>query len=953
MNRFAWWIAVGLVVFLQAPNRAFADDSPNDEALTEGRRLRRTGHYAEAAAIFERLRKAAPVEASLELAELHRETGKREQAIALLESAAEAAPNEARIPARLARLHFESGDYEACRKQLDRALQLDENELLARWLTAELHRVHGRMPQADDGYLHLVRYYNRHQRDVTRPEQLHLVGLAAGEYARWHRNSRQFSFLVNTLYPDALKLDADYWPARLEAALLFLEKYNQSDALKEITAGLAINANAAELHAAKARLALQNYNLDEARKSLDRALEINPRLVVAHQLQADMLLANFQPHEALTVLEAARKLNPRDEETLGRLAASYGAVDGLREDTAGTRMGEVIDEVVARNEHCGVFFAALGATLDRLRKFPFAAKYYRQAYDRMPQLVAVRGQLGMMYMRLGEEAEAAKLLNESFEVDPFNVRVKNTLAVLDVLSKYAVLETEHFVIRFDRGSDEILAQYAARYLEDEVYPEMVARLGYEPRGKSLFEIFAKTRTTSAHSWFSARMVGLPYVGTVGACAGKMVAIASPNDMPSKFNWARVLRHEFVHVVNLQQTDFNIPHWFTEALAVWHEDMPRPPSWLRVLARRAREDSLFTLDNINLGFIRPSSSDDWTLAYCQSELYAEYALHAHGDDALTRLLAAYADNLTTEQAIRRALGVDVEQFEAGYRKYVDKLLADEGVIVAEAPQPVRSLAELEQAIAEKPDDADLAAQLAYAYLQRDDKPTARKWAEKAIEVEPRQQLAAYVMARLLLSIGDAKGALARLEGALDNDQPQSNLLSLLAGLKLRSRDYAAAERLYELGAKKFPEDPQWNKLLAAVYLQSNQQEKLAGALAKLAEVDYDNAILCKKLAQLAAERNDRAATIRWANQTLHIDVMDAEVHALLAKALEAEQQYDRAALEYETATRLDGDQLDWRFAQAQAAHKAGHKDRAIAALKALIAIDPDYAGAQALLENLSP
>jgi hypothetical protein len=36
------------------------------------------------------------------------------------------------------------------------------------------------------------------------------------------------------------------------------------------------------------------------------------------------------------------------------------------------------------------------------------------------------------------------------------------------------------------------------------------------------------------------MVGLPSVGTVGACAGKIVAMASPNEMEQKFNWAQVL-----------------------------------------------------------------------------------------------------------------------------------------------------------------------------------------------------------------------------------------------------------------------------------------------------------------------------------------------------------------------------------------------------------------------------
>ncbi|MCP5113153.1 MAG: hypothetical protein GY953_20170, partial [bacterium] len=55
------------------------------------------------------------------------------------------------------------------------------------------------------------------------------IGQAAAQYARWTRNSGQFAFLVNELYPGALELEEDYWPAHLQAALLFLEKYNRPD----------------------------------------------------------------------------------------------------------------------------------------------------------------------------------------------------------------------------------------------------------------------------------------------------------------------------------------------------------------------------------------------------------------------------------------------------------------------------------------------------------------------------------------------------------------------------------------------------------------------------------------------------------------------------------------------------------------------------------------------------
>ena len=91
----------------------------------------------------------------------------------------------------------------------------------ARWVRAELDRTAGRLDEAERGYHWFVNYYNDH--DVKQAESLRWIGLAAAQYARWNRLSDQFHFLVNELYPDALKLDPAFWPAHLEAGMLFLE----------------------------------------------------------------------------------------------------------------------------------------------------------------------------------------------------------------------------------------------------------------------------------------------------------------------------------------------------------------------------------------------------------------------------------------------------------------------------------------------------------------------------------------------------------------------------------------------------------------------------------------------------------------------------------------------------------------------------------------------------------
>jgi Tfp pilus assembly protein PilF len=923
------------------------------QSLADAEKLRLSGRYEEATEVYSKLPKDQQIATLIGIARCEVAVGEYEQAVAAMAKQESIKGFEnADVSAELATLELQCGNYQAAQQAAERALKSDANHLGARWTLAELHRLQGRVDEANKAYEWFVDYYNEHD-NIADAESLHIIGLAAAQFARWNRNAEQFKFLVNKLYPSILKIEPNYWPARLEAGLLFLEKYNTREATTELHAALAINPNAAEVHAARAKLALQSFDLERAQSSLDQCLAINPHLPEALQLQADGLMANFRVAEAIDLLEKkSLPQNKLDFATRGRLAAAYGYADGLNrseEELKRSRMQQLIDETKSLGIETGEFYFAMAEAFDLLRKYPAAAKAYDEALQRMPQLTAVHGQLGMMQMRLGDEAAARKTLEESFKIDPFNVRVKNTLEVLDVLDNYAVLETEHFVIKFDRGRDQMLAEYAAEFLENEVYPNIVKQLDYEPQGKSLFEIFSRAKNTSGHGWFSARMVGLPYIGTVGACAGRMVAMVSPGDTPEPFNWARVLRHEFVHVVNLQQTDFNIPHWFTEALAVRSEGYPRPPDWTALLARRHAEKTLFSLDNVNHGFLRPGAGDDWTLAYCQSEIYAEYMVERFGDDALAKMLSAYADNLSTAAAIERSFGVTQVDFEQGYGDHIAKLVKD--VDVAK-PQSAESLDKLEAALKKDPTDAEANASLAYLWLQRKTNASARKHALAALKKDRKQQLASYVMARLYLLIGDSASAVKFLEESLQKESPDERHLSLLAALYAKANKPDEARQLYELGQQHFPGGDAWLKRLAGVYLQAKDDAKLAATLEQLTQLDTENLAFRQKLAQLALARKDFAAAEKWSMDSLYINIQDAPLHALRAESLIGLGQHAKAAKEYHYALVLDADKPAWRLAMAEAYLAAGDKASAKAALAALIEKDADYPGAKALLQKVN-
>ena len=914
--------------------------------LTEARRLLLSGKYAEAAEVYERRAPEHPA-ATLGLARSLAAEGKYQEAVETLRAAA---GEHAELHAELARLAFERGDYEAAGIAAETAIRLDANQLLARWIQGELLRASGRLKEAEEAYLWLIRFYNQHQIEITEAESLGWIGLAAARYARWNRISDQFRFLVNELYPDALKLEPDYWPAHYESGLLFLEKYNQADAARELNAALELNPNAAEVHAAQARLALSDRQVDKAEASLERALQINPHLQAAWLVKADLAWANFQPLEAIRLLEEhALPLNPVSEAALGRLAACYVLLDGFSRQEDDTRFARLVGQVTARNEHAGEFFFTLAGWLEDRHKVPEAEAFFHEASRRMPQLVGPKAQLGMMYMDSGAEAEARALLEEAFEADPFNVRVDNMLKVLDVLDEMETVRTEHCVIRFDGQRDELLARYASRHL-DAVYPELCRRFGYRPAEPPLVEIFNQAHKVSGQQWFSTRMIGLPYLGTVAATTGRIVGMVSPNEpkLPLKLNWAQTLKHELVHVITLQQTHFNVPHWYTEGLAVWSEGYPRPQRWNELLARRVPKGELFDLESINFGFTRPNSSDDWHVAYCQAELYVEYMLEGRSVEILRELLSAYAENLSTGEAVKRVFGVSLDEFEQGYVEYLKKTTA--GLSGLDPPRS-ESFADLLKLRGERPDDADLSARVAYGYLRRGADEEALDAAEGALELHPKHQLATYVLARICVETDRTQEAVELLEACLDRRAPEPRTLNLLAALKLKAEDFAEAAQLYQLGAKHDPLNLKWHRALARVYLGWEDDKRLAEVLAQLAWADPDDLPIRKKLAQIALAKQDFAAAADWANRALEIDVTDGEVHRLFAEAELGRHNYSEAIEELQTAVQLDPEDSRTRLALAKAHLKVGKPGEARRVLENLLQTDPDHTGAAALLEEL--
>src|SRR4029453_1453016 len=108
----------------------------------------------------------------------------------------------------------------------------------------------------------------------------------------------------------------------------------------------------------------------------------------------------------------------------------------------------IFKEVESFNPKPGVFYHELAERFDARKLYFDAEEYFKKAIALQPKLAWPQNGLGLLYMRLGREEEARELLEKAFEADNFNVRVSNTLKVLDHLDKYTTLKTEHFHLRY-------------------------------------------------------------------------------------------------------------------------------------------------------------------------------------------------------------------------------------------------------------------------------------------------------------------------------------------------------------------------------------------------------------------------------------------------------------------------------------------------------------------------
>src|SRR6185295_2525191 len=257
--------------------------------------------------------------------------------------------------------------------------------------------------------------------------------------------------------------------------------------------------------------------------------------------------------------------------------------------------------------------------------------------------------------------------------DSFNLRTTNYLRLLDMMGTMAQKESAHFIVFYDAKLDPMIPEYFSDYLES-IYKDVCGVFAHEPPVKTFIEVFP------THDAFSVRTTGSPWIGTVGASTGRVIALVSPRGGKhtlGTFNWSQVLRHEYTHTVTLSMTDNRIPHWMTEGLAVWEEHAPLRWEWVPMLYNAVKEKELFTMEKLTWAFVRPRKPTDRQMAYAQSFWICTFIEEKYGHDAILKMLELYRQGLTQEEVFPKAINVSIDSFYDDFVKWAEGQIATWG------------------------------------------------------------------------------------------------------------------------------------------------------------------------------------------------------------------------------------------------------------------------------------
>ncbi|MGO4885070.1 MAG: tetratricopeptide repeat protein [Bryobacteraceae bacterium] len=608
---------------------------------------------------------------------------------------------------------------------------------------------------------------------------------------------------------------------RVRMGRLFLERFNATEAAKLFDEALEIQPRQADAFLGLALVAAENYDV-KAVEFAHKALEADPRLLEAQELLARLELEDNDPARAAAEAHKALDMSANSIQAKAILAT----IDWLNDkrDTAW-------------DPHSGPAYEIAARIFVLNRRYEEGIQLFRKAIAAQPDLWSAHSQLGINLMRLGEEGEARAELETAYENGYKDAATVNTLRLMDSYKNFVTYKTDRTILRVHKKEAELLHPY----FESEMLHALATydkKYGYHLARPVQVEVYPD------HEDFAVRTMGMPGLGALGVTFGYVVAMDSPSGRPpGTFHWASTMWHELSHVYVLNMTNFRVPRWFTEGLAV-HEETAVSPEWGDRLDPHVimaiKDKKLLPVAELDRGFVRPTYPAQVVVSYFQAGRICDFINREWGWAKLLAMIHDFGAGASTPEVIEKELGVKPEEFD---KRFMTDLDADTKKTVDGFDDWRKGLRKLVEASRSGDNDAiirdgpkirdiypdyvesgNVYQLLADAYIAKGDKKAATDELERYAKVGGRSPDTLKQLATLLEEAGNRKEAAAVLDRLNYIDPIDEDLHRRLGGLWLSLGNTAGAIREYQAVLAKAPTDPAASHYdLAKAYRSANRPD----------------------------------------------------------------------------------------------------------------------------------
>ncbi len=690
------------------------------------------------------------------------------------------------------------------------------------------------------------------------------------------------------------------------------------------------------------------HDTKKAEPLLRQALQINPNHVQAHLTQAAVHIIEDKFEAARSHIDAALSVNPNHLDALALLAFYHHDLNQADQEA------EIEKRVLAINPKHADYYCSMGNLMEDKRGYKDATAYFKKAVEVDPTYWRGYFCLGMNTSRQGAhgEKEGKRLLLKAFKMNRFNIWAYNMIKVLDkiigdeeqqVPPVYAESKTAHFALKFYKKEAEIMRPYMEEWAEA-AFQHQTKLFGYEPKGPLTIELMSTNDQ-------SARTVGLPGLPALGVCFGKLCTVVTPREnknRPRKFNWRKVLDHEFCHVMTLQMSDFRVPRWYTEAFSTYVEDDSRiqyDPMMVNYIAK----NRLLPIQDMNQYF-----RSNPLMAYIHGRHVIEHIDKTYGFDSHKKALRMFAEGKKVEKVFPEVTGATMDVLNKGQLKDIKDFFKN---VQVPLQYDQTDFARLEGAANSPKATAEDVVKLAVAHFGKRQLELAKAGAKKALEMDSKCVDALNIMGAL--DFQEKKYEQARKwylqSTAIDPGRSFPALQRLGVIYNKEGRTTKAIEYL-EKARKLYPryvgkDNPHF--LLPDLYeeLEEPRQDLALQVWKDAIRVNSDDLKAAKEGLKYAIELKKWKDASLFADRCNEIDPFDRKVHPKAGRVYEALKDYKRAAREYRVATALNEKDVESWVSLARVEKAQGHREAAAAAVKAALDVDGTHPEAKKIKHQL--